>query len=49
MFNGCFKVVSGIFRRTCKGFHEGLKGVEKVFSKVFNASFKVVLRVCQEV
>ena len=29
-------------------FQKGFKGVEKVVSKVFKASFKVVSRVCQE-
>ena len=30
-------------------FQKGCKGIEKVVSKVFKASFKVVSRVCKDV
>ena len=30
-------------------FQEGCKGIEKVVSKVFKASFKVVSRVCKDI
>ena len=30
-------------------FQEGCKGIEKVVSKMFKASFKVISRVCKDV
>ena len=53
LFEYCLMGVSRLFQvyleEVARVFQEGLKGVEKVVSKVFNTSFNVVLRVCQEV